>query len=157
MRSLVASLALVAASVIGLPAHAQDKPRSLEGTWELVAARNVPADPNFSLAKTRQIKIITKTHFAFLSQDRLPAKPTAAQLAAAAKSFNAGGGTYKLEGDAYTEHIEFFVVPKFVGASITFKVKWEGDEWIQTGTLPLKALGLSDQDVQIEERYRRVK
>jgi hypothetical protein len=123
----------------------------------LVAAKNVPADPDFSLAKTRQIKIITKTHFAFFSQDRLPAKPSAAQLAAAAKSFSAGGGTYKLEGDSYTEHIEFFVVPKFTGTSITFKVKWEGEEWIQTGTLPLKALGLSDHDVQIEERYRRIK
>ena len=156
MRSLAVSLAIVAVSIVGLPAHAQDKAKSLEGAWELVAARNVPADPDFSLKKTRQIKIITKTHFAFLSQDRLPAKPSAAELAAAAKSYSAGGGTYKLEGDAYTEHIEFFAVPKFVGTSITFKVKWEGDEWIQTGTLPLKALGLSDHDVQIEERYRRV-
>ncbi len=54
-------------------------------------------------------------------------------------------------------HIEFFAVPKFVGTSITFKIKWEGDEWIQSGTLPLKALGLSDHDVQIQERYRRIK
>jgi len=157
MRPLALSLVIVAAAAMGLPAHAQDMAKSLEGTWELVAVKNVPANPDFSLAKTHQIKIITKTHFAFLSQDRLPAKPSAEALAAAAKSFSAGGGTYKLEGDSYTEHIEFFAVPKFVGTSITFKVKWEGDEWIQTGTLPLKALGLNDKDVQIEERYRRVK
>ena len=75
----------------------------------------------------------------------------------AQESFSAGGGTYKLEGDSYTEHIEFFAIPKFVGATITFKIRWDGDEWIQTGTLPLKALGASDQDVQIEERYRRIK
>ena len=159
MRSLAMSLAIVAASALGLPAHAQDKASPLEGAWELVEAKNVPADPDFSLTKTHQIKILTKTHFAFMSQDRLPAKtkPTAAELTAAAKSFSAGGGTYKLEGDAYTEHIEFFAVPKFVGASITFKIKWEGDEWIQSGTLPLKALGLSDHDVQITEKYRRIK
>lgn len=157
MRALLLSLAIVAASAIGLTAHAGDKMASLEGAWELVDAKNVPADPDFSLAKTRQIKIITKTHFAFLSQDRLPAKPSAAQLADAAKTFSAGGGTYKLEGDSYTEHIEFFVVPKFAGTTITFKIKWEGDEWIQSGTLPLKALGLSDHDVQITERYRRIK
>lgn len=157
MRSLAMSLAIVAASALGSSAYAQEKASTLEGAWELVAAKNVPADPGFSLAKTRQIKIITKTHFAFLSQDRLPAKPSAAELAAAAKSFSAGGGTYKLDGDSYTEHIEFFAVPKFTGTSITFKIKWVGDEWIQTGTLPLKALGLSDHDVQIEERYRRIK
>ena len=157
MRALAMSLAIVAASAIGLAAHAADKAASLEGAWELVDAKNVPADPDFSLAKTRQIKIITRTHFAFLSQDRLPAKPSAAHLAAAAKSFSAGGGTYKLEGDSYTEHIEFFSVPKFVGTSITFKIKWEGDEWIQSGTLQLKSLGLSDHDVQITEKYRRIK
>jgi len=29
--------------------------------------------------------------------------------------------------------------------------------WIQTGTLPVKTLGLGDQDVELYERYRRVK
>jgi Lipocalin-like domain len=159
MRSIALSLAIVIAAAMGLQAYAEDKPGSLEGAWELVDAKNVPADPSFSLTKTRQIKILTKTHWAFLGQDRLPAKtkPSAAELTAAGKSFSAGGGTYKLEGDSYTEHIEFFVVPKFVGTSITFKIKWQGDEWIQTGTLPLKALGLSDHDVQITEKYRRIK
>ncbi|MBS0389384.1 MAG: hypothetical protein JSR15_12975 [Proteobacteria bacterium] len=36
-------------------------------------------------------------------------------------------------------------------------IKWDGDEWTQTGTLPLRSLGLSDQDVSLVERYRRIK
>jgi hypothetical protein len=151
-------LAIVAASAIGLQGYAQDKAGPLEGAWELIGATYAPADPTFSLTKTRQIKILTKTHWAFLSQDRLPAKSASdAKLHEAAKSLSAGAGTYKLDGDSYTEHIEFFAEPKFVGTSITFKIKWEGDEWIQTGTLPLKALGLSDHDVKLQERYRRIK
>ncbi len=160
MRSIAMGLAIVAAAALGLQGCAQEKPGSLEGTWELVEARYTPADPGFSLAKQRQIKILNKTHWAFLSQDRSPALPASggdAGQSAAAPGFSAGGGTYQLDGDTYTEHIEFFVVPKYVGTSITFKVKWDGDEWIQTGTLPLKALGMSDHDVELQERYRRIK
>ena len=35
--------------------------------------------------------------------------------------------------------------------------KWEGDEWVQTGTFPMKALGLGDHDAELYKRYRRVK
>ena len=75
---------------------------------------------------------------------------------AAAKSFSAGGGTYTLDGDTYSEHIEFFVAPKFVGTTIKFKITWNGDEWTQSGTLPLKSLGVADHDVDIQETYRRI-
>jgi hypothetical protein len=159
-------LAIVAAAALGLQGCAQEKPGALEkpgpleGAWELVDAKYTPADPGFSLASQRQIKILTKTHWAFLSQDRSPPQPATGSNAgqpAAAPAFTAGGGTYTLDGDTYTEHIEFFFARKFVGATITYKIRWEGDEWIQTGTLPLKALGASDQDVELQERYRRIK
>jgi hypothetical protein len=126
----------------------------------LVDAKYTPADPTFSLSRQRQIKILTKTHWAYLSQDRSAPKLTNgsdAELLAAAKTFGAGGGTYTLDGDTYTEHVEFFAAPNFVGTSIKFKIKWEGDEWIQTGSLPIKALGLGDKDMDLYERYRRIK
>ena len=160
MRSLAMGLTIVVAAALGLQGCAQEKPGPLEGAWELVDAQYTPADAAFSLDKTRQIKILTSTHWAFLSQDRSPAAPATggdAAQSAAASTFAAGGGTYKLDGDTYTEHIEFFAAPKFVGTSIIFKIKWDGDEWVQTGTLPLKALGLSDHDVALQERYRRIK
>jgi hypothetical protein len=160
MRPLMMSIAITAAAAMCLTGCAPEKASPLEGAWELVDAKYTPPDPTFSLSRQRQIKILTKTHWAYLSQDRSAPKLTNgsdAELLAAAKTFGAGGGTYTLDGDTYTEHVEFFAAPNFVGASIKFKIKWEGDEWIQTGTLPIKALGLGDKDVELYERYRRIK
>jgi len=160
MHSIVMRLAIAAAVAIGLLGCAPEKASPLEGAWELVDAKYAPADPTFSLTTYRQIKILTKTHWAYLSQDRSAPKLTNgsdAELLAAAKTFGAGGGTYILDGDTYTEHVEFFATPNLVGASLKFKIKWEGDEWIQTGTLPLKALGWGEKDLELYERYRRIK
>jgi hypothetical protein len=126
----------------------------------LVDAKYTPADPTFSLSSYRQIKILTKTQWAYLSQEHSAPKLTSgsdAELLAASKTFSAGRGTYTLDGDTYTEHVESFNTPNFVGASLNFKIKWEGVEWIQTGTLPLKALGLGGKDMELYERYRRIK
>lgn len=160
MRSRLASIVITGVVGIGLVGCAAEKAGPLEGAWELVDAKYTPADPNFSLTRQRQIKILTKTHWAYLSQDRSTAKLTSgsdAELLVAAKAFSAGGGTYKLDGATYTEHVEFFATPNFVGSTITYHIKWEGDEWIQTGTFPVKALGLGDKDVEMYERYRRIK
>jgi hypothetical protein len=80
-----------------------------------------------------------------------------AELLAAAKGFGAGGGTYTLVGDTYTERMEFFYTPNHVGLSVPYKIRWEGDDWIQEGTFPMKALGLADSDSKLHERYRRAK
>ncbi|MGH8314124.1 MAG: hypothetical protein ACRETU_03105 [Steroidobacterales bacterium] len=177
MRSWVMNAAMAVGLVAGLQGCAQekasppvaastetaastpDKAGPLEGAWELIAAKSTPADDTFPLDTERQIKILTRTHWAFLSQQRkMPKMPggSAAEWAAAAKSFSAGGGTYTLDGDTYSEHIEFFVSPKFVGTTINFKITWNGDEWTQSGTLPLKSLGVADHDVDIQETYRRM-
>jgi len=133
----------------------------MEGTWDLVEAKYTPPDPNFNLTEWRVIKTLTKTHWAFLSQKRAAPKLTSwtndTELLAAAKAFAAGGGTYTLDGDTYTEHIDFFNAPNYVGTSVRWKITWEGDEWIQTGVFPMKAFGLGDQDMELYERYRRVK
>ena len=133
----------------------------LEGAWELVEAKYTPPDPTFSLTEWRQIKLLTKTHWAYLSQKRSSPKITAltndSELLAAAKAFGAGGGTYTLAGDVYTERVEFFSTPNYVSVSLPYRIKWEGDEWIMTGTFPMKSMGLGDQDIELYERYRRVK
>jgi hypothetical protein len=163
MRPIMMCVAIAAGMSMALQGCAPENTnsaKSLEGAWELVDAKYTPADPTFSLSTYRQIKILTKTHWAFLSQQRTAPKlsnGSDAELLAAAKTFGAGGGTYQLDGDTYTEHVEFFATPNFVGASLKFKIKWEGDEWIQTGTLPIKALGLGDKDLELYERYRRIK
>ena len=160
MRAAI-GVVIVMGLLLGLQGCVSEKGNPLEGTWELVDAKYTPPDPDFNFGDWHQIKILTKTHWAFLSQKRVAPKLTSltndTELLAAAKAFGAGGGTYKLEGDTYTEHQEFFITPNYVGMSLPWKIKWEGDEWIQTGTFPMKALGLADHDVELYERYRRVK
>ena len=161
MRSTVRRILMIAGLLIGLQGCASQAVSPLEGAWELVEAKYTPPDPTFTFADWRQIKILTKTHWVFLSQKRAAPKLTSStndtELLAAAKAFVAGGGTYALDGDTYTEHIEFFNTPNYVNMSLPWKIKWEGDEWIQTGTFPMKALGLADHDTELYERYRRVK
>lgn len=161
MRAVVVRISIVAGLLIGALGCTSQRTTQLEGTWDLVEAKYTPPDPSFNFAEWRQIKILTKTHWAFLSEKRTAPKMTSstndAELLAAAKAFGAGGGTYTLDGDTYTEHIDFLNTPNYVGTSIPWKIKWEGDEWIQTGTFPVKALGLGDHDIELYERYRRVK
>jgi hypothetical protein len=161
MQRIAVILALVGGPLVSLTGCVTNDAPALEGTWELVEAKYSPPDPTSKSAEWRQIKIITKTHWAFLSQKREPPKVTGltndSELLAAAKAFGAGGGTYTLDGDTYTERIQFFNTPNYVGIAVPFKIKWEGDEWIQTGTFPVKSLGLGGSDMELYERYRRVK
>jgi hypothetical protein len=158
---VVIRFAIVAGLLLGVQGCASDRSHSLVGTWELIDARYTPPDPAFVLGEWRQIKVITSTHWVYMSQKRTAPKITSftndAELLAVAKGFGAGGGRYTLNGDTYTEHIEFFMAPNYLDRAVSFKVKWEGDEWIQSGTFPMKELGLAAQDMELYERYRRVK
>ena len=91
------------------------------------------------------IKIISKKHFVFVNQDT-----------SGEGSSGFGGGTYSLEGDSYTEHIEFFASPDIIGKSFTFKSEVKGDQWIMSGTFPLKEMGLAEYDTEIYEVYKRL-
>jgi len=140
-----------------------EKKNPIEGTWELVSTKHTIGDSTLfegSQKDIRMIKIITKTHFAFLNQNVDRPKFTQmgndAETLLAARTFGAGGGTYKLDGDTYTENIQFMLTPNFVGLSIPFKVKIENNQLIQTGVLPIKSSGLGDQDVELYEVYKRI-
>ena len=101
----------------------------IKGTWELVSYQNQYPDTTILGPKdyARQIKIINKTHFVWISQDT-----------SRVDIYGFGGGKYILDGDNYTEHIEMFIVPSWIGNSIPYNIKIEGDTLILGGTVPLK-------------------
>ena len=144
---------------VALVSFSAEKKNTVLGTWELVSAKYTSAG-NTQTNTGREIKIITKNHWAFLYQgsdrQKFAGQGTDAELLNAAKTFNAGGGTYTLKGDTYTEQIELSIVPNLVNVSIPFKIKWEGDQWIQTGTLPLKSMGLGENDIELYEVWKRI-
>ena len=54
------------------------------------------------------------------------------------KTAYTGGGTYKIDGDRYTEHVEFMTVDggeALIGKDQPFTVKLEGNNLVITGTL----------------------
>src|SRR5262245_4020781 len=112
MRAVVIRIVIVAALGMGLHGGGSERTSPLEGAWELVEAKSTPPDQTFTLADWHQVKILTKTHWAFLAAKRMPPRLTSltddSELLAAAKAFGAGGGTYTLVGDTYTEHVEYF-------------------------------------------------
>ena len=127
---------------------AQDKKNPIEGTWEMISGKLSTPDTTYLFPITdhdQQIKMISRTHFVWISQDT-----------SRKDVYGFGGGKYTLDGDKYTEHIEIFYDPIWIGKSITFTMKVEGDTLIQSGTTALKKLGLADYDMETYEVYKRL-
>jgi uncharacterized protein (TIGR03067 family) len=108
----------------------------LAGTWELVSAeyggQTAPVD-------MKELKMISAKHFMFITYDRKTSK-----------AIRHGTGTYTLDGDSYTEHVDFMSGEGTDGATgkdFTFKIKLDGDTLTQTGDI----MGMN-----LKEVYRRV-
>jgi len=132
---------------------------TLEGVWERVEGKFTIAGETISPTQ-KAIKIFTKDHWAIIEQEpnaqKFSSNPTDAELINAAKGFDAFYGTYTLEGETLTESVELAFNPNWIGHSVSFEVRWEGDQWIQTGTFPLKALGLGENDEESYEVWKRI-
>lgn len=146
--------ALAVTAFVVSPLSAQS-PCKLEGVWQLVSGS---ADGKAYPGGASQIKIITKRHFAFLVQE--PGGPkemkTSADSLAAFRHAFAGGGTYTLQGTTYTERLEYFTDPAYVGMMLPFTCRTDGDRFYQTGTIPIFEGGKKVHDRKLEEVWRRV-
>ncbi|UZR93438.1 hypothetical protein [Chondrinema litorale] len=99
----------------------------LEGSWKLIQFKET-GDSIFTTWPQEinpKIKLVTNSHFTWVSYDE--------------KSVIAsGGGTYKFNGDHYTENIDFFKQtspedPDLTGTSVTFNCRLVGDKWYHSG------------------------
>lgn len=134
----------------------------LMGEWRLLSATlSVNEEQNSILDPNRQfIKLFTRTHFAFFS--RLPERPrftlppSDTQLTAGARSFDAGGGRYEVQGNSYVEHIDYCSFPNYEGQSIAFALRYERGVLTQQGTYPLVRLGLGAVDGYLVETYQKL-
>src|SRR5215469_14588035 len=92
----------------------------IEGHWELVSGETLPSG-------WKEIKLISGGHFIWVAYDTQKRKTA-----------YTGGGTYKIEGDHYTEHVEFMTVDDseaLIGKDQPFTIKREGNSLVVTGTL----------------------
>ena len=147
--------ALVACLIWSCNSHhntAQQKqdPGALEGTWQLMSGTIIEkGDTTVTEYSGNQsmIKIINATHFAFLNHDLQNGKDSTA-------AFSAGGGVYTLEGNQYTEYLEYCSAREWEGNTFQFAVTIEGDTLTQRGTEKIENLGVERLNI---ERYKRVR
>lgn len=120
---------------------------SLKGTWKLLTGTLIEKGDTIVTDYTTDksfIKIINDSHFAFLSHT----------LKKDTTDFSAGGGSYTLTGNTYTEHLEYCSAKEWEGHDFTFTVTINGDTLIQSGVEKIEAEGINRINV---EKYIRVK
>jgi hypothetical protein len=142
------SLFLVFVFLLSCSTSVQEKKNPIEGTWEMISGKYSTPDTTTLFPVSdheRMIKIISKKHFVFVNQDT-----------SRKDYYGFGGGKYTLDGDNYTEHLELFSYPNWIGESVTFTMKVKGDTLIQSGILPIKKWGFGEYDQDLYEVYIRL-
>lgn len=120
---------------------------SLKGTWKLLSGTLIEKGDTIITDYTKDrsfIKIINDSHFAFLNHTLR--KDTA--------DFSAGGGTYSLNRNTYTEHLEYCSAKEWEGHDFTFTVTITNDTLIQSGVEKIEGQGINRLNT---EKYIRVK
>jgi hypothetical protein len=127
----------------------------LQGAWQMESSRydGQPAAPTYSA-----MKVFTKTRFAVIGDDAASRGPLVsdADRLKFLSNLNAAGGSYVVSADSWTEKIDYFSDPAYIGISLTFQCVREGDRLIQKGTFPIFDGGKKVRDVPLEEVWRRV-
>lgn len=145
---------LAAATFLASRLSAQSSCRP-EGAWQLVSGS---ADGKPYPTGARGLKIITKGHFAVLSQE--PGVPkemkSPADSLAMFRHSGSAGGTYTVHGTTYTETVDYYPDPAYVGKAIPFVCRTEGDRFYQSGNVPILEHGKKIGDSKLEEVWKRI-
>jgi hypothetical protein len=123
------------------------KSPAIQGTWKLLTGTIIEKGDTTITEYTKDksfIKIINESHFAFLQHT----------LRKDTMDFSAGGGHYELNGDKYTEHLEYCNAKEWEGHDFSFTVAINGDTLIQQGVEKIEAQGIERMNI---EKYVRVK
>lgn len=122
----------------------------ITGTWRLISGTTITKTDTAVTDYTRgmsMIKIINGSHFAFLKHRQDAPKDSSNQ-------FDGGGGSYTLEGNTYTEHLDYYGDRNWEGKTFTFTVSISNDTLTQKGIEKVEGAGV---DHEIIERYVRLK
>ncbi len=120
---------------------------NLIGTWQLVTGTTITKGVSTITDYTKgqkMIKILNETHFAFLKHNTNKDSLI---------NFDAGGGTYTLNGNDYTEHLDFYNDRNWEGKAFKFKFTLKNDTLIQTG---IERVEKENIDRIIIEKYIRL-
>jgi hypothetical protein len=123
----------------------------IAGTWKLLSGTLIEKGDTTITDYTQKlsfIKIINNSHFAFLNHDMSKGKD------AAAASFGAGGGSYTLKDNLYTEQLEYCNDRQWEGNKFEFIISIQNDTLVQTGIEEVEGAGVNRLNI---EKYVRIK
>ena len=118
------------------------------GTWKLLTGTLIEKGDTSVTDYTKDrsfIKIINDSHFAFLQHS----------LRQDTTDFSAGGGSYTLSGNNYTEHLEYCSAKEWEGHDFTFTVTISNDTLVQTGVEKIEAQGIDRINTEKYIRYKK--
>jgi hypothetical protein len=130
--------------------HSNTPGTTLQGTWQLVSGTIIEKGDTTTTDYTKgrqMIKVINPTHFAFLNHDLTHGKDSTAL-------FVAGGGTYELKDNQYTEHLEYCSARTWEGHDFQFTIVIQNDTLTQSGVEKIEASGIDRINV---EKYVRIR
>lgn len=143
--AITISVALLAIAMLTISASSSEKTQkniaSIQGTWELVSYKYGSSVSGFMDVRDniRRLKVINETHFIWVHYDTISGKIS-----------SSAGGSYTMNGDAYSEFLEFgLAMDPYIKQSHNYTVKIEGDLQFLSGPLT--------PDYKIEEIWKRVK
>jgi hypothetical protein len=121
----------------------------IEGVWKLISGTTIEKNDS-TVTDYRQnksfIKIINKTHFAFMGHDLNKGKGSNA-------FFSSGGGTYQFKNDTYTEHLEYCNEREWEGNDFLFTTKINKDTLVLQGIEKIDSIGVNRINI---EKYVRI-
>jgi hypothetical protein len=127
------------------------KPESpITGTWKLLSGTTITKGVSVTTDYTKDqefIKVINDSHFAFLKHGKNIQKDSS-------NHFDAGGGAYSINGDKYTEHLDYYGDKNWEGKSFDFTVSIRGDTLVQEGQEKVEKENINRT---IIEKYIRLK
>jgi hypothetical protein len=159
-RGTVVSATLVGAALLlsgNVPSSATTLSCSVIGTWDLVA---VTRGGKALSSTNQQRKIVNGSHFMWINQatrrDTLPLRSLVDSLRYS--RVNGGSGRYSLVGNAYTEHLDYFSDPSFLGKDFTATCRTVGDRWFHSyNASALGDTAAAEARVMYIEEWHRIK
>lgn len=149
---------LLAAFVLGHGGTHRSGPPApcvVQGVWTL---ESVTADGKVEpVGKRRHLKVVGATHYAWVSQEPGPAAlRSMTDSVAAFRTSGFGGGTYRVTDSTYTEKLEYFYDPAYIGQELTAVCRIAANRWTHTFQFPVLENGRETRRVRVEEVWRRV-
>jgi len=125
---------------------------SLSGTYRLLNSVTIKGPDTTRVAvddsRTEMLKMFNGTHFSFFNHDKAKGADSLNNL------YVSGAGTFVLEGNNYTENLDYCNYRAWEGKQFHFTVEFRGDTLIQSGEEAIPELGINQV---IRETYVKVK